>query len=215
MIVVVAHVNSYLISLLGLTSTHLGLTKVHLGMFSHKLFQNILLILFVTGRFALPLHLLIVHHLFHHPPRLAIEFRQLRVFRHDLGGVDLGRGRYNVRPPVRPARLGQVDGDLLAAVRLGRQNPRRVIDLDRVREVALQSSSASFRPTQKDRPPACGGSQESTLQDSTYVDDGFLSFDRDFDVCLFQLYYEISRFQVPGYRHVDVGFFERLRPSVG
>jgi hypothetical protein len=42
-----------------------------------------------------------------------------------------------VCPPVGAARLGQRDEDFLAAVGFRGQHPRRIVDLDRVREVAL------------------------------------------------------------------------------
>jgi hypothetical protein len=83
-----------------ISSTHLRLTKIHLRMLLHELSQHILLLLIIARRLPLPLHLLIVHHLLHHPPRLAVQITQLRVFRHDFRGVDLGCRRDDVRPPV-------------------------------------------------------------------------------------------------------------------
>ncbi len=44
---------------------------------------------------------------------------------------------------------------------------------------------------------------------------GFLSFDGDFDVCLFQFDDEVARLEIAGDGDVDVCFFEGLCPAVG
>lgn len=120
------------------TSTDLSPTKIHLGMLLHELFQQILLFLLVTAGLPLPLHLLVVHHLLDHPARLAVEFRQLGVFGLDLGHVDCGGGRHDVRPPVGAAGFGQVDVDGFGGVGVvGGDDPGRIVDEDGVREVAL------------------------------------------------------------------------------
>jgi len=80
-------------------------------MLLHKLLQHVLLLLLLTRRFPLPLHLLIVHHLLHHPPRLSIQIAQLRVLRLDLRDVDLRRAGHDVGPPFRLVLLVEVDGD--------------------------------------------------------------------------------------------------------
>ncbi len=97
-------------------SAHLSLTEVHLRVLGHELFEYVLLVLLVTGGLALPLHLLVVHHLLDHAARLAVELGQFRVLGHDLRRVDLGRRRHYVCPPVRPAGLGQVNRDLFGVV---------------------------------------------------------------------------------------------------
>lgn len=84
----------------------------------------------------MPLHLLVVHHLLHHTPRLAVQLRQLAVLRRDLGRVDLGRGRDDVGPPVRAGGFGEVDGDFFTG-RCGFEGPSGFVDLDGVGEVAL------------------------------------------------------------------------------
>lgn len=106
-------------------------------MLGHELFQYVLLLLFVAGRFSLSLHLLVVHHLFDHAPRLAVQLGQFRVLGDDFCGVDLGSRSHHVSPPVRTSRLGQVDGDLFGAVGFRRDDPRRVVSLNGVWEVSL------------------------------------------------------------------------------
>jgi hypothetical protein len=82
---------------------------------AHKLLQHILFLLLLAGRLALPLHLLVEHHLLDHAARLAVEVAELGVLRLDLGDVDGGRGRDDVRPPLRFVLLVEVDGDFFAA----------------------------------------------------------------------------------------------------
>jgi hypothetical protein len=117
-------------------STNFRIRKVHFRMLLHKLLQQLVLLTLVTRRLPLPLHLLVVHHLLHHTPRLAVQLRQLAVLRRDLGRVDLGRGGDDVRPPVRAGGFGKVDGDVFTG-RCCFEGPGRVIDLDGVGKVAL------------------------------------------------------------------------------
>jgi hypothetical protein len=105
-------------------------------MLLHKLLQQLVLLTLITRRLPLPLHLLVVHHLLHHPPRLAVQLRQLAVLWRDLGRVDLGRGGDDVGPPVRAGGFGEVDGDFFAG-RCGFEGPGRVVDLDGVGKVTL------------------------------------------------------------------------------
>ena len=105
-------------------------------MLLHKLLQQLVLLTLITRRLPLPLHLLVVHHLLHHPPRLAVQLRQLAVLWRDLGRVDLGRGGDDVGPPVRAGGFGEVDGDFFTG-RCCFEGPGGLVDLDGVGEVAL------------------------------------------------------------------------------
>ena len=71
-------------------SAHLCVAEVHLGMLLHKLLEHFLLLLLLTRRLPLSLHLLVVHHLLDHAPRLTVKITELAVLRYDLGCVDLG-----------------------------------------------------------------------------------------------------------------------------
>ena len=106
-------------------------------MLFHELRQHILLLLLITTGLPLALHLLIIHHLLDHAARLAVQLRQLRVLRLDFLHVDLGCGRDDVGPPRRARGFGERDDDFFAAVRKRGERPRRVIDVDWVREGAL------------------------------------------------------------------------------
>jgi len=105
-------------------------------MLLHKLLQQLVLLTLVTRRLSLPLHLLVVHHLLHHPSRLAVQLRQLAVLWCDLGRVDLGRGGDDVGPPIRAGGFGEVDGDFFTG-RCCFEGPGGLVDLDGVGEVAL------------------------------------------------------------------------------
>ena len=106
----------------------------------HELLERIILLLFLTSRFPLPLHLLVVHHLLDHAAGLAVQVAQLGVLGLDLGHVDLGRRRHHVRPPFRLVLLVQVDRDLLARGGRGRlQRPGAFVREDGAGEVALES----------------------------------------------------------------------------
>ena len=105
-------------------------------MLRHELLQHIVLLLLLARRLPLPLHLLVIHHLLHHPPCLAVQLTQLAVLGLDLLRVDLGRGCHDVGPPVGPAGLDERDGDFFAGGR-GGERPGAVVRLDGVREVAL------------------------------------------------------------------------------
>lgn len=118
-------------------STNLGIAEIHLGMLLHEFLQQILLLLLVTARFPLALHFLVVHHFLDHSSGLTVQFRQLGIFGLDLGHVNLGRRRHDVRPPVRAARFRQVDVDGFCGVGVRREDPCRVVHEDRVGEVAL------------------------------------------------------------------------------
>ena len=54
-------------------STNLRPGKVHLWVRLHKSLQQVILLGLVACRFPLPLHLLVIHHLFDHAARLAVE----------------------------------------------------------------------------------------------------------------------------------------------
>lgn len=101
-----------------------------------ELLQQINLLLLITSRQAHLLLPLIKHHLLHHAPRLAIQIRQGRILRHDLGDVDLGRRGDDMRPPLHLVGLVEVDLHDLRPVRAGSHRPGAVVDADRVGERA-------------------------------------------------------------------------------
>jgi hypothetical protein len=105
-------------------------------MLLHKLLQQLVLFGLITRRLALPLHLLVVHHLLDHPSCLAVEFRQLAVFRLNLGRVDLWRRGDDVSPPVRASGLGEVDRDFFAG-RCRLERPGRLVDVNGMCKLAL------------------------------------------------------------------------------
>jgi hypothetical protein len=105
-------------------------------MLLHKLLQQLVLLTLVTRRLPLPLHLLVVHHLLHHPPCLAVQLRQLTVLWCDLSRVNLGCGGDDVGPPVRAGGFGEVDGDFFTGGCCF-EGPGGLVDLDGVGEVAL------------------------------------------------------------------------------
>ena len=88
-----------------LRSRHLGIAEVHFRMLTHKLLQYVLLLLLFAIWLPLPLHLLIIHHLFDHTARLSIQIAQFAVLRLDLCSVDFGGISDNVCPPIGPGRL--------------------------------------------------------------------------------------------------------------
>lgn len=112
-------------------------------MLTHELLEYVLLLLLLAVRLPLPLHLLIIHHLLDHAPRLAIQVAQLAVLRCDLRGVDFGRVGYDVCPPVRPGRLLQVNADVFAGL-CGLERPRAVVGEDGVGCVAVDEGFLAF-----------------------------------------------------------------------
>jgi hypothetical protein len=101
-----------------------------------ELLQDIRLLLLVAGRLALLLLPLIKHHLLDHAACLAVQVAQLAVLGLYLGGVDLGRGGDDVRPPLHLVYFVEVDGDFFVGAD-GGEGPGGVVDADGVREVAL------------------------------------------------------------------------------
>lgn len=99
--------------------------------------QHLQLLLLVARWQAHLLLPLVVHHLLHHPPRLAVQVRQLAVVGHDLGHVDGGGGGDDVRPPLELVGLVEVDLDGFGPVWGGGERPRAVVDGDGVGECAL------------------------------------------------------------------------------
>jgi hypothetical protein len=97
-------------------------------MLRHEFLQHVLLLLLVGGRFPLPLHLLVVHHLLDHASGLAVQVAQLGVLGRDFLDVDLGRRRHDVWPPVRVGRLCERDYQVfgLGGGRARRQRPGAV-----------------------------------------------------------------------------------------
>jgi hypothetical protein len=101
-----------------------------------ELLQDIRLLLLVARRLALLLLPLIKHHFLDHTACLAVQVAQLAVLGLYLGGVDLGRGSDDVRPPLHLVYFVEVDGDFFAGAD-GGEGPGGVVDADGVREVAL------------------------------------------------------------------------------
>lgn len=102
-----------------------------------KLPEHLILLLLITGRLSCLLLPLVIHHLFHHPPRLSVQIAELAVLGRDLGSVDFGRGGDNVLPPLHLVGLGDLDGELFAAGD-GLEGPGGIVGEDGVREVALR-----------------------------------------------------------------------------
>lgn len=100
--------------------------------------QHLKLLLLLTRRFPQLLLPLIIHHLLHHPPRLAVQVAQLRVLRLDLGRINLRRRRGHMRPPFHLIRLVQMDRDFFRLrARLGGESPGRFVGENAKREIAL------------------------------------------------------------------------------
>ena len=112
-------------------------------MLLHKLFQRLLFLLLLTCRLPLSLHLLVVHHLFHHAPRFAVEVAQFGILRLDFSDVDFGGVGDHVGPPLGFVNLIEVDSDFFAR-RGGRfEGPGAFIRVDGGGEVALLVSITS------------------------------------------------------------------------
>jgi hypothetical protein len=116
--------------------THLRVGKVHLRVLLLELLQDIRLLLLVAGRLALLLLPLVKHHLLDHAACLSVEVAQLAVLGLYFGGVDLGRGGDDVRPPLHLVDFVEVDGDLLVGAD-GLECPGGLVDADGVRQRAL------------------------------------------------------------------------------
>lgn len=89
-----------------------------------KLLQHIHLLRLLARRLPHLLLPLIIHHLLHHAPRLAVQVTQLRVLGRDLRGVkEIGRVGGDGGPPLRFIRFVEVDGDLFGGVGGGFERP--------------------------------------------------------------------------------------------
>lgn len=115
----------------------LGLAEIHLWVLLLEFLEDIHLLLLVRGRQASLLLSLVKHHLLNHAPGLAVEIGELGVFGLDLGDVDGGCAGDDVCPPLHLVDLVEVDFYALGAVRVGGQGPSRVVDADRMGEIAL------------------------------------------------------------------------------
>lgn len=110
-----------------------------------KSLQHLHLLLLLARRLAHLLLPLVVHHLLHHRARLPVQIAQLAVLRRDLGRVDLGRRRDDMRPPFHLVHFVHVDADFLAGVRGGGrggvaaalQSPGGFVNVDWMREWGL------------------------------------------------------------------------------
>ena len=103
-----------------------------------KLFQHLHFPRFFTRRLPHLLLPLIVHHLLDHAPRFAIQVTQLAILRRDLGGVDAGRGRDDVRPPFHLVGFVKVEGDFFGGgAGGGFKGPCGFVGVDGMGEVAL------------------------------------------------------------------------------
>lgn len=101
-----------------------------------ELLEDIQLLLFVTGGLASLFLPLVVHHLLHHAAGLAVQVAQLAVLGLDLAGIDLGRGRNDMRPPLHLVLLVQVNLDVLAG-RCWCEGPCGLVDANGVGKLAL------------------------------------------------------------------------------
>lgn len=102
-----------------------------------ELLEDVRLLLLVRTGQTLLLLLLIEHHLLNHAAGLPVKVGQLGVVRLDLGNVDLGSRSDDVSPPFHLVDLVEVDLDSLGTIRVGAQSPGGVINVDRVRKIAL------------------------------------------------------------------------------
>lgn len=109
----------------------LCIREVHLRMLCLELLQHFQLLLLITRRLSHLLLPLIIHHLLHHGPRLAVQVAELAALRLDLGGVDLGGTGDDMCPPLHLVDLVEMDADLLA-VRHCLERPGGLVDVDGV-----------------------------------------------------------------------------------
>lgn len=105
-------------------------------MFILKLLQQIHLFLFIATRFPHFLLPLVIHHLFNHGSRGAVQVAERRVFGRDLGDVDLGRGGDNVWPPLHAVYFVEMDCHFFARWRR-LERPCGIVGVDRVWEISL------------------------------------------------------------------------------
>jgi len=91
----------------------------HTWMLRLELLQELHLFLLVAGHATGLLLALIVHHFLHHGTGFPVQVTQAGVLRLDLGDVDLGGCRDDVRPPLHFVRFVEVNADFLARGRRG------------------------------------------------------------------------------------------------
>ena len=88
-----------------------------------ELLQDVHLLLLVRARQTLLLLALIKHHLLDHASGFAVEIRQLRGVRLDLGHVNGRCGSNNMPPPFHLVGLVEMYFDRLGAISVGGQGP--------------------------------------------------------------------------------------------
>lgn len=111
------------------------------GMFSLELLQQLHLLLLVAARATHLLLSLVIHHFLDHGTSLAIQITQAGILWRDLGYIDLGCSRHDMRPPFDLVDLIEVDVDFLSGRSGGSlQGPGGFIDSDSVREITLETT---------------------------------------------------------------------------
>lgn len=104
---------------------------------THELLQHVLLLLLIAALATRLLLALVIHHLLDHTAGLAVQVAELAVLGRDLGRVDLGCGRHDVRPPFHLVAFVEVDAQFFLARGQGFEGPGAVVGDYRVRERAL------------------------------------------------------------------------------
>lgn len=112
-------------------------------MLSHKLLEQILLLLLIAGGLVHLLLALVVHHLLDHAAGLAVKVAELAVLGLDLGRVDLGGRSHDVGPPFHLVGLVEVDAEFLTRGG-GFEGPGAVVDEDGMGEGALKKVRGGF-----------------------------------------------------------------------
>mmetsp|Transcript_4347 Transcript_4347/g.9414 ORF Transcript_4347/g.9414 Transcript_4347/m.9414 type:complete len:303 (-) Transcript_4347:164-1072(-) len=124
-------------------SANLRLAEIHLRMLLHKLLEHVLLSLLVGGGKARRLLPLIIHHLLHRLPRVAVEIRQLGVLRLHLLRVDLGIAHDHRLPPLHLIALGECDAHYpIPRLRVVFDGPKAILHFDRLFELAAHDRLA-------------------------------------------------------------------------
>jgi hypothetical protein len=174
-----------------------------------KFLEQIHLPLLVTRGLSALLLPLIVHHLLNHGARLAVQVAERRVLWRDLGHVDLGRGRYDVRPPFHLVDLVEVDGDFFTGAG-GFKRPGGFVEADGVWEFTLGTEAVSIHVVKQCRNLGRkrGGGAIS------YIDHWWLSLQGYLDLGLGQDNVQVPPSDVAGDMHGDICITDRLCPFV-